>query len=89
VGALCYGVSIALSITAAHQVGAIRAQAAFAAAPFVGTALSWAALHDDGHHGHVDPDLPAGVRHTHWHQHPRMEHAHPHVADLHHRHGLR
>jgi drug/metabolite transporter (DMT)-like permease len=41
VGALCYGLSIALYITAAHQAGAVRAQAVFAAAPFVGALLSW------------------------------------------------
>jgi len=46
VGALSYGVSIALYITAAQQQGAIRAQSVFAAAPFVGAVLSWAVLHE-------------------------------------------
>src|SRR5262245_13905948 len=41
VGALSYGVSIALYITAAHMEGAIRAQSVFATAPFVGAILSW------------------------------------------------
>src|SRR5207245_9514465 len=46
VGALCYGISIALYITAAHQEGAIGAQSVFAAAPFVGAVLSWVGLHE-------------------------------------------
>jgi len=41
VGALATASAFALYITAAHQEGAIRAQSIFAAAPFVGAALSW------------------------------------------------
>src|SRR5439155_1124648 len=44
VGALCYGASIALYITAAHHEGATRTQAVFASAPFIGAGLSWLVL---------------------------------------------
>src|SRR5262245_25732632 len=42
VGALSYGVSIALFIRSAHEIGATRAQAVFASAPFVGAGLAFA-----------------------------------------------
>ena len=44
VGILAYGVSIALYITAAQQLGATRAQLVFASAPFFGAGLSAAVL---------------------------------------------
>src|SRR5262245_58830809 len=44
VGALCYGVSIALYIASAQQLGATRAQSVFASAPFIGAALAFAVL---------------------------------------------
>ena len=44
VGALSYGASIALYIASAQRIGATRAQAAFASAPFVGAALSFGLL---------------------------------------------
>jgi drug/metabolite transporter (DMT)-like permease len=89
VGALCYGVSIALYITAAHQEGAIRAQSVFAAAPFVGTVLSWAVLHEPVQ----QVQLLAGVffmgaialltldRHSHPHAHESLDHTHSHRHD--------
>jgi len=89
VGALCYGVSIALYITAAHQEGAIRTQTVFAAAPFVGAALSWAVLHEPI--GGVQ--VLAGVcflgavalltfdRHFHGHAHEPLSHTHSHRHD--------
>jgi len=89
VGALCYGVSIALYITAAHEAGAIRTQSVFAAAPFVGALLSWAALHEpiEG------TQLLAGLffvgaiallafdRHSHPHAHEPLSHTHSHRHD--------
>jgi drug/metabolite transporter (DMT)-like permease len=47
VGALSYGVSIALYIASAQQLGATRAQAFFASAPFIGAALSFGLLAED------------------------------------------
>jgi drug/metabolite transporter (DMT)-like permease len=89
VGALCYGVSIALYITAAHQEGAIRAQSVFTAAPFVGAALSWAVLHEPL----GGMQLLAGLcflgavalltfdRHSHEHAHEPLSHTHSHRHD--------
>jgi len=46
--------------------------------------------HDDGHHGHDHPDLRSlSQSHSHWHTHPPVNHAHPHMPDIHHRHGHR
>ena len=42
-------------------------------------------LHDDGHHTHVHDPMPVGS-HSHPHDHEPIEHAHPHVPDLHHAH---
>lgn len=89
VGAFCYGVSIALYISAAHQKGAIRAQTVFAAAPFVGATLSWVVLHEPI--GSVQ--LLAGAcflgsvtlltfdRHSHPHAHEALAHTHSHRHD--------
>ena len=89
VGALCYGVSITLYITAAHQEGATRAQAVFASAPFVGAALSWLVLNETL----GTPHLVAGVllvaavacllvdRHEHVHAHESLAHVHSHRHD--------
>ena len=89
VGALCYGASIALYITAAHQEGATRTQAVFASAPFIGAALSWLVLGEtlEG------PYLLAGGlfassvalllldRHDHFHAHEPLAHVHSHRHD--------
>src|SRR5437870_4444953 len=86
VGALCYGASIALYITAAHHEGATRTQAVFASAPFMGAALSWLVLGEtlEG------PYLLAGSvfvssvvlllldRHDHFHAHEPLAHVHSH-----------
>ncbi|WP_208028097.1 DMT family transporter [Rhabdothermincola sediminis] len=42
--------------------------------------------HDDGHHRHTHPESVSGS-HTHRHRHEPVQHAHPHVPDLHHRHA--
>lgn len=89
VGALSYGISIALYIRAAHEEGAIRTQSVFAAAPFVGALLSWTALHEP-----IAPvQLLAGVvfvgaiallasdRHSHPHVHEPLRHTHSHRHD--------
>jgi drug/metabolite transporter (DMT)-like permease len=89
VGALCYGLSIALYITAAHQAGAVRAQAVFAAAPFVGALLSWVVLREPiGGTQLLAAALLVGSitllmsdRHTHAHRHEPMRHVHSHRHD--------
>ncbi len=43
--------------------------------------------HDDRHHAHRHPGLPPEHGHVHEHRHEAAEHAHPHLPDIHHRHG--
>ena len=89
VGAACYGLSIALYITAAHQAGAVRAQAVFAAAPFVGAFLSWAVLREPVGGTQLSAAalligaiaLLLSDRHTHAHRHEPMRHVHTHRHD--------
>jgi drug/metabolite transporter (DMT)-like permease len=89
VGALSYGVSIALYITAAQQQGAIRAQSVFAAAPFVGAVLSWAVLHEPLERVQILAGMlfVAGVvmlasdTHSHAHAHEPLGHVHSHRHD--------
>jgi hypothetical protein len=89
VGVLAYGVSIALHIRAAQQMGAVRAQAVFASAPFVGAVLSYGLLDEP-----LNPltlcaaTLLAGSAwllfggvHAHLHRHPSVEHVHSHRHD--------
>jgi len=89
VGALSYGASVALYIAAAQQLGATRAQAVFASAPFLGAALSLAALREP-----LRPAQLAGAallalsvamllraRHVHPHRHGALEHVHAHRHD--------
>lgn len=89
VGALSYGVSIALYIRGAQQLGAVRAQALFASAPFLGAALSYALLGETP----TPMALAAAVvllvsvivlfgdAHGHHHVHLALEHIHPHRHD--------
>jgi drug/metabolite transporter (DMT)-like permease len=89
VGALSYGASIALYIAAAQQLGATRAQAIFATAPFVGAALSFAVLGERFGLAHAAAALLVVVsvaalfrsRHAHDHVHEPMEHVHEHRHD--------
>jgi drug/metabolite transporter (DMT)-like permease len=89
VGALSYGASIALYIASAQEVGATRAQALFAAAPFAGAAIAWTALGEP-----VEPAQAVGAvllaastalvlsaRHEHAHVHGALEHVHAHRHD--------
>jgi drug/metabolite transporter (DMT)-like permease len=89
VGALSYGASVALYIAAAQQLGATRAQAVFASAPFLGAALSFAALAEPL--GRVQlagaallalsVALLLRARHAHPHRHDTLEHVHAHRHD--------
>jgi drug/metabolite transporter (DMT)-like permease len=89
VGALSYGASIALYITSAHQIGATRAQAVFASAPFIGAGLSFGLLGEAMTVGHgVGAVLLAGSvavllrsQHEHEHVHEPLEHIHAHRHD--------
>jgi drug/metabolite transporter (DMT)-like permease len=89
VGGLSYGASIALSIAAAQQLGATRAQAIFASAPFVGAALSYAVLGEPFGLVHASSAALLAVsvaalfwsRHAHGHVHEPVEHVHSHRHD--------
>jgi len=95
VGLVGYGISLVLFIFALRDLGAARAGAYFAVAPFYGAAIAllwldqstgpafWAAatLMALGAWLHVSE------RHEHEHVHESTTHAHEHVHDAHHRHG--
>lgn len=89
VGALCYGASIVLYIGSAQRIGAVRAQVLFATAPFVGLALSVAAL-GEGVTATQAVSVPLfliGVSlllvesHSHFHLHEAIFHEHSHRHD--------
>jgi drug/metabolite transporter (DMT)-like permease len=89
IGAVCYGLSLALLVAAAQQLGAARSQLVFATASLWGAALAWGLL--------GEPLLPAQVAaaalmalalallrretHAHWHQHVEVTHRHWHRHD--------
>jgi drug/metabolite transporter (DMT)-like permease len=89
VGALCYGASIVLYIRSAHQLGATRAQAFFASAPFIGAALSFAWLDEPVGWQQVAGAALLAIsvaalfrsRHEHAHVHEAVEHVHSHRHD--------
>lgn len=89
VGALSYGASISLYITAAQALGATRAQMLFASAPFFGVALSAIIL---GEQVSLIQMVSAGLLlcslvllfrdlHHHEHEHESLAHAHSHRHD--------
>jgi uncharacterized membrane protein len=89
VGGLCYGASIALHVTAAHGLGATRAQIVFASAPAFGVALSVLGLGEPLLGAQVAAAvllggslvLVLGDRHLHAHRHDRLAHTHLHTHD--------
>ena len=95
VGAICYGVSITLYITAAQHLGATRSQTIYASAPFFGVMLSVAFLGERLSAIQLLSVvlLVASIaaifkdRHGHEHIHLIMEHEHLHEhGDMHHDH---
>jgi drug/metabolite transporter (DMT)-like permease len=95
-GALCYGASIALSITAAQALGATRAQVLFATAPLFGVALAAAWLGEPITLAHLAAAAALALsaalvlrdRHAHSHRHAPLAHLHRHRHDDgHHRHA--
>jgi drug/metabolite transporter (DMT)-like permease len=89
VGALAYGASIALYIRSAQQLGATRAQALFASAPFLGAALSFSVLGEPLGAGHLAGGALIAVSafvllrssHEHAHVHEPLDHVHEHRHD--------
>jgi drug/metabolite transporter (DMT)-like permease len=94
-GALSYGASIVLYITAAQGLGATRGQALFAAAPFFGVILSVIILGESLSVYQVAAAVVLALalvimfrdRHAHEHEHAPVTHEHMHRHDdLHHDH---
>lgn len=89
IGVLSYGASIALYIRAAHELGATRAQAAFASAPFVGAALAFSFLDEPlglpqlAGAALLVPSVAALFlsQHAHAHAHAPTDHTHSHRHD--------
>ena len=89
VGALSYGASVALYIAAAQQLGATRAQAVFASAPFLGAALAFALLGEPLGRAQLAGAVLLAIsvaallraRHEHAHVHEAHEHVHAHRHD--------
>lgn len=89
VGMLSYGASITLYISAAQQLGATRAQAVFASAPFVGAILAFGLLGEPFGllHAAAAGILVASIalllrgHHSHEHEHVAIRHVHSHRHD--------
>lgn len=89
VGALSYGASIVLYISAAQRLGATRAQVAFSTAPLFGVALAVVWLGETLLIAHAVAGLLFAValallmleRHAHRHAHEAMRHEHAHRHD--------
>jgi drug/metabolite transporter (DMT)-like permease len=95
-GALCYGASIVLYVTAAQALGATRAQVLFATAPLFGVALAAAWLGEPvgAMQGAAAALLVLSAalvlrdRHAHGHRHESVAHVHWHRHDdAHHLHA--
>jgi drug/metabolite transporter (DMT)-like permease len=94
-GAVSYGTSLVLFILAMRTLGAARAGAYFATAPFFGAAGGLALLGESPTGGLLAAAalmalatwLLVHERHLHRHLHPTGTHAHVHVHDDHHQHA--
>ena len=94
-GFLSYGVSLVFFVLTLRHLGTARTGAYFAAAPFVGAAVSLAVFRErlSLAFGAGAALMALGVwlhvteRHEHEHAHDRMEHDHRHEHDEHHRHA--
>jgi drug/metabolite transporter (DMT)-like permease len=88
-GALCYGASIALYVTAAHALGATRAQVLFASAPLFGVGLAWLWLGEPLTGAQLAAAAALALsaalvlrdRHEHVHVHEAIAHVHWHRHD--------
>ena len=94
-GAVSYGTSLVLFILAIRELGAARAGAYFATAPFFGAAGGLVLLGESPTAGLLGAAalmaLATGLlvyeRHLHRHHHPMGTHVHVHVHDEHHQHA--
>ena len=89
IGMVGYGLSITLWVKGARDLGAARGQVIFAAAPFIGAALSWLALGESISVIQVIAVVLAAVgvaisletSHEHEHRHEPLSHDHEHTHD--------
>ena len=97
-GAICYGASSALYVSAAHALGATRAQLSFASAPLFGVLLAVGVLGEPfgPREAVVALGMASGLalvlrdKHAHAHRHARLAHTHWHRHDDgHHSHAHR
>src|SRR5262245_25665326 len=94
-GAMSYGTSLVLFILAMRELGAARAGAYFATAPFFGAAGGLVLLRESPTAGLLGAAALMAVatwllvheRHLHRHVHPTGTHVHVHVHDEHHQHA--
>lgn len=94
VGFLGYGVSLVLFIMSLRLLGTARTGAYFSTAPFSGTLLSIAILHEPISSNLIAAALLMGIgvwlhvteTHSHEHTHEVLEHDHMHTHDEHHQH---
>lgn len=95
VGLIGYGLSLVLFVFALRQLGAARAGAYYATAPFFGAAIAIFALGEHPSAQLLVAGLLMGIgvwlhlteRHEHGHEHAIERHSHSHVHDAHHRHS--
>ena len=88
-GAVSYGLSIALFVRALRQLGAARTGALFGTAPFLGALMAWAFLQESPTTSALlsVPMMLAGAwlllteAHAHRHHHPELYHDHSHTHD--------
>jgi drug/metabolite transporter (DMT)-like permease len=94
VGAMSYGLSLYLAVRAFRVLGAAREAAYFAAAPFIGAALSMLVFAQAPRVGELAAAalMGAGImlllreQHSHVHAHAEIVHDHMHLHDEHHAH---
>jgi drug/metabolite transporter (DMT)-like permease len=95
VGLFGYGVSLVLFIIALRELGAARAGAYFATAPFIGAGIAVLWLHSPASPAFwvaatlmaVGVWLHISEDHEHEHQHETLAHRHAHTHDAHHQHA--
>jgi drug/metabolite transporter (DMT)-like permease len=95
IGAVAYGLSLALYVAALRHLGSARTAAYFSLAPFVGAGLGVLLLGEaaSGRLLAAGALMAAGLyphlaeRHEHLHGHDALLHEHAHTHDAHHRHG--
>lgn len=93
-GSFAYGFSLFFYIKAQRHLGAARTSAYYAAAPFIGVAISWLFLKESLSNTFlialvimiIGTLILSMEKHQHLHTHTNLIHTHLHTHDEHHRH---